>query len=212
MLSRSVNVNEGKISVFVSYIVGTNSYLKDAFSWSIGAIPADPTQPTLTPTPSASQVGGSSYDVANAQSTVQATDDALLSSWYAKINANHTALAAARATMATYTSRLVSLANINSPSPESVEGCLLTASERMEGVHSRKTIILASPLSEEASSLPFIDLTGISIEVMNWQCVLSSSQACIASRAAWQARLLSFHALSVSIRDPQDSQVVKPTF
>jgi hypothetical protein len=209
----AVNVNEGRIEVFISYIVGSNSYLKDAFSWSLGAIPDDPPMPVLTPTPNPAKVKGSSYDVANAQSTAQAVNDAISSSYYAQLNANHALLASARATMKRYTSRLRSLSNTNSPAPEDVGGCLLSASSRMAGLKGRKTIILASPLAEDASTLPFIDLSGgISIEVINWNCVFTSSAACIASRNAWQARLLSFHALSVSIRDPQASQVVKPTF
>jgi len=207
----SVNVNEGQISVFVSYIVGSDSYLKDAFSWSVDAIPNDPPMPLLTPTPNATKVKGSSYDVANAQSTAQAANDAISSSYYSQLNANHALLASARATMKRYTSRLRSLSNINSPSPEDVGGCLLSASTRMAGFQGRKTIILSSPLAEDASTLPFIDLSGISIEVINWNCVFSSASACIASRNAWNARLRSFGAV-VSIRDPQASQVVKPTF
>ncbi len=208
----TVNLNEGKIEVFISYIVGSNSYLMDAFAWLLDAIPNDPQAPMLTPTPSAATVKGSSYDVANAQSTAQASNGAILSSWYSKLNANHALLSAARATMAKYTSRLRSFPNINSPSPEEVGGCLLSASTRMAGFPGRKTIILSSPLAEDASTLPFIDLTGISVEVINWNCVLSSAQACIASRNAWEAKLLSFHVSSVSIRDVQDSQVVKPSF
>lgn len=212
MLDNSVNINEGRISVYISYIVGTNSYLKDAFSWSLDAIPADPPMPSLTPTPNPAKFKGSSYDLANAVATVDAGNGEILSGWYAKLNANHAIFATARATMKQYTSRLVSLSNINSPSPEEVGGCLLSASTRMAGFAGRKTIILSSPLAEDASTLPFIDLSGISIEVINWQCVFASSDACIASRSAWEARLLSFHALNVSIHDPQQSQVVKPTF
>jgi hypothetical protein len=208
----AVNVNEGQISVFISYIVGSDSYLKDAFSWSVDAIPDDPAAPVLTPTPNATKVKGSSYDVANAQSTAQAANDAISSSYYAQLNANHALLSSARATMKRYTSRLRSLSNINSPSPEDVGGCLLSASSRMAGFQGRKTIILSSPLAEDASTLPFIDLSGISIEVINWNCVLSSASACIASRNAWDARLRSFGAVSVSIHDPQQSQVVRPTF
>lgn len=208
----AVTVNQGQIRVYISYIVGSDSYLKDAFSWLLPAIPDDPPEPILTPTPSATQVKGSSYDLANAQATVQAGDGIIQAGYYAKLNANHALLSSARATMKKYASRLRSLPNINSPSPEDVGGCLLSASNRMAGFHGRKTIILSSPLAEDASTLPFIDLSGISIEVINWQCVFTNAAACIASRNAWQARLLSFYAVSVSIHDPQQSQVVKPTF
>ncbi len=207
----AVNVNEGQISVFVSYIVGTNSYLKDAFSWSVGTIPADPAEPVLTPTPNPAK-SKNSYDYANAVSTVQAGNGNILSGWYAQLTANHALLSAARATMKRYTSRLRSLSNINSPSPEDVGGCLLSASSRMAGFQGRKTIILSSPLAEDVSTLPFIDLSGITVEVINWNCVFSSASACIASRNAWDARLRSFGAVIVSIHDPLDSQVVKPTF
>lgn|GEM_PF-5319690 len=208
----AVTVNEGQIRVYISYIVGSDSYLKDAFSWSLDAIPDDPPLPFLTPTPSAAQVKGSSYDLANAQATAQAGNDGVVSSYSAKLNANHALLAAARATMKKYAARVRSLPNINSPSPEDVGGCLLTASSRMAGFIGRKTIILSSPLVEDPSTLPFIDLSGITIEVINWQCVFTNAAACIASRNAWQARLLSFHAVSVSMKDVQASQVVKPTF
>ncbi len=211
MLDSSINVNEGRIEVFISYIVGSDSYLKDAFSWSVDSIPNDPAEPLLTPTPNATKVKGSSYDVANAQSTAQAVNDAISSSYYKQLNANHALLASARATMKRYSSRLRSLSNINSPALEDVGGCLLSASSRMAGLKGRKTIILSSPLAEDARAMPFIDLSGISIEVINWQCVFSSASACITSRNAWDARLRSFGAV-VSIRDPQESQVVKPTF
>jgi len=207
----AVNVNEGRIEVYISYIVGSNSYLKDAFSWSIDAIPDDPPEPSLTPTPNPAK-SKNSYDYANAVATVQASDGIVQTGWYAKLNTNHALLSSARATMKQYASRLNKLTNINSPSPESVEGCLLSASTRMAGFVGRKTIILSSPLAEDANTLPFIDLTGITVEVINWQCVFASMDACIASRSAWHAKLLSLHASSVSIHDPQASQVVKPTF
>jgi hypothetical protein len=208
----AVTVNQGQIRVYISYIVGSDSFLKDAFSWLLDAIPDDPPMPSLTPTPSTAQVKGSSYDLANAQATVQAGDGIIQKDYYAKLNANHALLSSARAMMKKYASRLLTLPNINSPSPEDVGGCLLSAANRMAGFVGRKTIILSSPLAEDASTLPFIDLNGISIEVINWQCVFTNAAACIASRNAWQARLLSFHAVSVSIHDPQQSQVVKPTF
>ncbi len=207
----SVNVNEGKIQVYVSYIVGSNSYLKDAFAWSVDAIPADPQEPSLTPTPDVAK-SKNSYDYANTVATVDAGNGGIVSGWYAQLNANHAVLAAARATMKRYASRLHSLSNINSPSLEEVAGCLLSASSRMAGFGGRKTIILSSPLAEDTSVLPFIDLSGISIEVINWNCVFDSAALCIASRSAWEAKLRSFHAVSVSIHDPQHSQVVKPTF
>jgi len=207
----SVNVNEGKIQVYVSYIVGSNSYLKDAFAWSLNAIPADPKEPSLTPTPDVAK-SKNSYDYANTVATVDAGNGGILSGWYAQLNANHAVLAAARATMKRYANSLRSLSNINSPSLEEVAGCLLSASSRMAGFVGRKTIILSSPLAEDASVLPFIDLSGISIEVINWNCVFASAALCIASRSAWEAKLRSFHAVSVSIHDPQQSQVVKPTF
>src|SRR5207245_2321903 len=46
-----VNVNEGQITAYFSYIVGINSYLKDAFSFSDPAIPADEINVALSPTP-----------------------------------------------------------------------------------------------------------------------------------------------------------------
>ncbi len=208
----TISVSESQIRVYISYIVGTNSYLKDAFSWSIDAIPADPAKPSLTPTPDAAKFKGTSYDYANAVATVDAGNGGIVSDWYAKLNANHALLNAARATMKQYTSRLRSLPNINSPSPEEVGGCLLSATNRLSGFVGRKTIILSSPLAQDVNTLPFIDLSGISIEVINWNCVFSSADACIASRNAWVAKFLSFHAVSVSIRDVQQSQVVKPTF
>ncbi len=207
----SVNVNEGKMQVYVSYIVGSNSYLKDAFSWSVDAIPADPAEPALTPTPDVAK-SKNSYDFANTVATVDAGNGGIVSGWYAQLNANHAVLAAARATMKRYANRLRSLSNINSPSLEEVAGCLLSASSRMAGFGGRKTIILSSPLAEDASVLPFIDLSTISIEVINWNCVFASASLCIASRSAWEARLHSFHAVSVSIHDPQQSLVVRPTF
>jgi len=139
-------------------------------------------------------------------------NNSMLSGWYAQLTANHALLASARATMKRYTNRLRSLPNINSPTPEEVGGCLRSASDRMAGFAGRKTIILSSPLAQDASTLPFIDLSGIAIEVINWNCVLASSTTCIASRNAWEATLLRFHAFSVSIHDPLQSQVVKPTF
>jgi hypothetical protein len=206
----SIHTNEGKVQVYISYITSF-SYLKDAFSWSVDAIGADQ-QPSLQPTPDPAKYQNP-YDHSSAVATVTNENAIAVAAAQAQWNKNHVTLAAARSKVKQFTNRLrFSFANINDPTGEDVGSCLQTAQERMRGFVGRKTIILSSPLAEDAATLPFIDLTGISVEVINWNCVFRSAQACIASRAAWEAKLLSFHSLSASIKDPQQSIVDPPTF
>src|SRR5437660_5363354 len=46
VLDSSVNINEGAMQVYISYIT-SQSYLQDAYSFSLGSLQDDPRSPTL---------------------------------------------------------------------------------------------------------------------------------------------------------------------
>lgn len=212
MLVAAVNVNEGAWQVYISYIT-SHSYLKDAFSFAVAAIPADPQTPTLKPLPNPAKFN-SPYDYADAVAAVKKVNDATLANWQARLSSNHEKLTAARALVKQYTRRLRSLVNIFDNTGEDVAGCLQSASERFAaaGFHGRKTLIIASPLVNMVNASNGIHLAGATVEVIFRSCQLASADACIAATDAWKQKLLSFGASSVSIRDPQSSLVVPPSF
>lgn len=205
----SIHLNEGAVQVYISYITSF-SYLKDAFSFSVPALGADQ-EPVSSQTPNPASYDNP-YDLANAKATVISANATTIATAQAQWSSNHEQLRLARDLVRKYANKLRSLPNIADPQLEDVAGCLQSASGRMAGFDGNKTIILASPIAQSASSLPFIDLSSIAIEVINRNCVLVSPNACIASAEAWRQKLLSFGASSVSIHDPLQSQVEKPTF
>ncbi|SRR6266487_6556809 len=206
----TVNVNSSAYSVYISYIT-SSSYLKDAFSFNVEAIAADRARPTLEPLPDPAKFS-SPYDYATAKNAVDKKNAALLATWQLELKINHDKLAAARAVLTQNIRRLRSLRNLHDSGLENVAGCLQSASERLQapGFHGRKTLIIASPLVRMISDTTNgINLAGVNVQVIMWNCQLASADDCIASKSAWIQKFRSFGASSVSILDQQQSAIEK---
>jgi len=208
MLDSSLNVNEGAVQVYISYIT-SHSYLNDAFSFSVPALGADQ-ELSLSPTPNPAKYN-SPYDHANAVATVTRANATVIATSQDAWQQNHEKLAAAHALVKKYTSRLRSLPNVWDAAGEDIAGCLQEASERFQGFHGRKTLILASPLVRMVNASNLINLSD-SIEVIDWSCAFASASDCASEKSTWVQRLLSFGASHVTIHDPQQSVVEPPTF
>ncbi len=200
----TVNVNEGQITAYFSYIVGTNSYLKDAFSFSVPAMRADENTVALSPTPDPAKFHNQ-YDYANAQASVTTANATPIALQQAQLQSNHMALTNALALVRKNAEKLRTLPNVHDSSLEDVKGCLQAASERFQSFQGRKTLIIASPLVHMLDSTTGINLSGVHVEVIFKTCQLASSDACIASAASWKQTFLSLGASQVSISDPQAS-------
>src|SRR2546421_1184545 len=133
------------MQVYISYIT-SQSYLQDAYSFSLGSLQDDPRMPVLQPLPDPAKFS-SPYDYATAKNAVDKKNAALLSAWQMELKNNHEKLAAARAVLMQNTKKLRSLKNLKDPGLENVAGCLQSASERLQtpGVHGRKNLIFSSP-------------------------------------------------------------------
>src|SRR5438874_5381442 len=104
VLDSSVNVNEGAMQVYISYIT-SQSYLQDAFSFALGSLPDDPRMPALQPLPDPAKFS-SPYDYATAKDAVESKNAALVSAWQLELKINHDKLAAARAVLNQNTKKL----------------------------------------------------------------------------------------------------------
>lgn len=210
----AVNVNEGQITAYFSYIVGTNSYLKDAFSFSVPAISADENNVTLSPTPDPAKFQNQ-YDYANAQATVTSANTTPIAAQQEQLKSNHAALDAAKALIKSYIeNKLRILPNVHDLSLEDVKGCLQAATERLQipGFHGRKTLIIASPLVHMLDSTIGINLSGVHVIVIFKTCQLASSDDCINQANAWKQTFLRLGASQVSIFDPLASTVNNLSF
>src|SRR5438034_9494224 len=110
VLDSSVNVNEGAMQVYISYIT-SQSYLQDAFSFSLGSLQDDPRSPVLQPLPDPAKFS-SPYDYSTAKNAVESKNAALLSAWQLELKNNHEKWSAARAVLMQNTNRLRSLRNL----------------------------------------------------------------------------------------------------
>ena len=209
-----VNVNEGQITAYFSYIVGTNSYLKDAFSFSVPAISADENNVTLSPTPDPVKFQNQ-YDYANAQATVTSANTTPIAAQQEQLKSNHTALDTAKTLIKSYIeNKLRILPNVHDSSLEDVKGCLQAATERLQiqGFQGRKTLIIASPLVHMLDSTTGINLSGVHVIVIFKTCQLASSDDCINQANEWKQTFLRLGVSQVSIFDPLASTVNNLSF
>lgn len=200
-IDSAVTVNFGGLLVFVTYI-SHDSYQNAAIQFSVPAFPADPVSP---PPP---KQGDDPYANAQSQSEYQKA----VAAWQAQLTAQHRKLAALRAQVKQWTNTLRALPAPFDNSGADVWGCLQDASQHFQGLAGEKNLLIASPLINNTllQASQNISLAGASVRVIWHTCWIAST--CQANNAYWRHIFLQFGAKDVTMYDPAQSAVEKPTF
>jgi hypothetical protein len=200
-IDSAVTVNFGGLLVFVTYI-SHDSYQNAAIQFSVPAFPADPVSP---PPP---RQGDDPYANAKSQSEYQKA----VAAWQAQLTAQHRKLAALRAQVKQWTNTLRSLPAPFDNTGADVWGCLQDASQHFQDVAGEKFLLIASPLINNTllQASRNVSLAGASVRVIWHTCWVAST--CQANNAYWRHIFLQFGAKDVTMYDPAQSAVEKPTF
>ena len=197
----SVTVNQLGFAVYVTLITH-NSFQDDVLQFAVPAFPADPASP---PSP---KLGDDPYANAQSQSVYQKA----FAAWQEALMSQHHKLALLRIQVKKWTDTLRSLTPPYDPIADDLYGCLVTASQHFQNVNGNKYLVIASPLANNTlvNATSSINLAGVRVNVLYRTCRIAS--VCLANDAKWKHILQGFGAKAITILDPAQSDMEKPTF
>ena len=193
-IDESVTVNTAGMAIYVERI-SSDSFQDNALAFRVPAVPPDP------PMPRHPVADGGYGDAAKEQ----AYQDAL-ARWQEQLVANHRLLAEARRVVARQTNRLRILADPYDARGADVFGCLADASSHLQQMTGEKVLVIASAMvNNTLRQKAVLNLAGVTVEVVWRTCQIAS--VCQSEDAAWERLFRQAGARSVSIRDPEQSEV-----
>ena len=193
-IDEAVTVNTAGMAIYVDRI-SSDSFQDNALAFRVPAVPSDPPMPQHPK--SAGDYGDAAKD--------QAYQDAL-ARWQQQLVTNHRLLTKVRQVVARQTNRLRTLADLYDARGADLFGCLADASSHLQQMTGEKFLVIASALlNNTLLQKATLNLTGVSVEVVWRTCHIAS--ACQANDAAWERLFRQSGARSVSIRDPEQSEV-----